>query len=272
MLLRDNDILFNAHPHFNFCDLYTFTCINKINTQKMDGIFYAKLEDDREESGDEQASTDKTEERGGREEVESGSKLNLTVEQEADKSDQDFNYLTSGNTMPVSDSESDGEAPTDIVEEMNRNSLSLRSSDSSSVRSSLGDNRNELSLYQQQFMAPTMNYDRENTSQKLIAVVGREFDRPTEIAVELQRLVPKQLFSESMQAKFIPFTIKRKFLMKGNFESHELQKHDLICMCYNASEARLLLTGTDGFYSALLRQTEVFLGECSLSLYLEPLL
>ena len=60
--------------------------------------------------------------------------------------------------------------------------------------------------------------------------------------------------------KFVPFTMKRATLMRGSFSSTELLKYDLVCMCYNASEARILLTGTDGFYSMLLRHVEAVLG------------
>ncbi len=142
--------------------------------------------------------------------------------------------------------------------------VSTKSSTSSSSSSSdHSRNFGTTSLYQQEFLAPRMNYDRDNTRQKLVAVIGREFDRPHDMAVSLQKLVPRQpecTGSDIPEAKFVPFTLKRKVLLKGSFDSQELRRHDLICMCYNASEARILLTGTDGFYSSLLRHIETLLG------------
>ena len=111
------------------------------------------------------------------------------------------------------------------------------------------------SLYNASSLSPTINYDKEFPTQKLVAVIGRQFDQPNEVASSLQKL------SELPTMKFVPFTMKRRALLKGTFNSADLMKHDLICMCYNASEARILLTGVDGFYTSLLRRTEAVLGE-----------
>ena len=139
---------------------------------------------------------------------------------------------------------------------------SARSSTSSSTSS---DQRSvsfgSASLYQPEFMAPKINYERANEAQKLAAVIGREFDRPNLVASTLQKLVSEQPGSEVPAVKFVPFTLRRKVLLKGSFDSRELRKHDLICMCYNASEARILLTGPDGFYTSLLKHVESLLGE-----------
>lgn len=162
--------------------------------------------------------------------------------------------LASGETVPVGGAEAEGGKPHNVS---TKSSTSSSSSDNSR-------NFGTTSLYQQDFMAPKMNYDRENERQKLVAVVGREFDRPYDVAMSLQRLVPRQPECTSGDvplAKFVPFTLKRKVLLKGSFDSQELRRHDLICMCYNASEARILLTGEDGFYSSLLRHVESLLGK-----------
>ena len=173
-------------------------------------------------------------------------------------SSSQFDY-SSGTTMPVSDEKRDsadsGSAERPII---NAPASKSSSTSSSEYKSSSNDS---ASLYQPGFMTPTISYDRHNSAQKLIAVVGREFDQPSEIAAKLQKLVPNQTACDVPVAKFVSFTVKRKMLLKGSFESRELKQHDLICMSYNASEARILLTGTDGFYTSLLRHVEALLGE-----------
>lgn len=167
----------------------------------------------------------------------------------------------SGTTVPVSDETERDLANSGSAERPQVNAPASQSSSTSSSDFRSGSSRESSSLYQPGFLAPTINYDRDNPAQKLIAVIGREFDQPNEIASKLQKLVPKQATNDIPVAKFVSFTVKRKMLLKGTFESKELQQHDLICMCYNASEARILLTGTDGFYSSLLRHIEALLGE-----------
>lgn len=123
--------------------------------------------------------------------------------------------------------------------------------------------RGHSSIYNPSFISAGVNYERDNSSQKLVAVFGREFDMPNKVANHLQKLVTTGLpvLTSSSPIKFVPFTLKRKTLLKGTFDSSELERHDLICMCYNASEARIMLTGTDGFYSSLLLCTESILGK-----------
>lgn len=135
------------------------------------------------------------------------------------------------------------------------------SKSSSSSGSSVQDKSSSIqsaSFYTPSSMSPIISYDRDSPAQKLVAVFGRQFDRPEEIASHLQKLVPE---GGVPGIKFVPFTMKRSSLMKGGYSSEELRKHNLVCMCYNASEARILLTGTDGFYTSLLRHTEALLGE-----------
>ena len=160
--------------------------------------------------------------------------------------------LASSTTVPV------GGASLETEKSVNQQNKSTSSSSSSSSDRSW--NFGTTSLYQQDFLAPKMSYDRENEQQKLVAIIGREFDRPCDVALSLQKLVPKQDGRDISVVKFVPFTLKRKVLLKGSFDNQELRKHDLICMCYNASEARILLTGPDGFYTSLLRHIQALLG------------
>ena len=166
--------------------------------------------------------------------------------------------IANGATVPVEDS--DGErSPQASAGARGRDT---RSSTSSSSSSSSQSGYGPASLYQAGFLAPKISYDRDFEEQKLIAIIGREFDTPSEIASGLQRLVgvARRGENEVAMAKFVPFTVRRKVLLKGQFDGQELRKHNLICMCYNASEARIMLVGQDGYYSALLRHTESILG------------
>ena len=167
--------------------------------------------------------------------------------------------LATSTTVPITN---EGATGLDLGAKRTSANTSARSSTSSSGSS---DQRSigfgSASLYQPEFMAPKINYERANEAQKLAAVIGREFDRPNLVASTLQKLVSEQPDSEVPVVKFVPFTLRRKVLLKGSFDSRELRKHDLICMCYNASEARILLTGPDGFYTSLLKHVESLLGE-----------
>lgn len=155
-------------------------------------------------------------------------------------------------------------------------------SSSSSSCSSMQEAPPTSSFHIPSAMSPSISYDRDHPTQKIVAVFGRLFDGPAEIASNLQRLMmtsvdagrgggggfdvdqpPPQAaaaLTTRVAMKFVPFTMKRAALMKGNFTTRELLQYNLVCMCYNASEARILLTGTDGFYTMLLRQTEAILG------------
>ena len=157
--------------------------------------------------------------------------------------------LASSTTVPVSDSPDHSRAQGPA-------STSSTSSSSSNDSRMVG-----ASLYHPEFLTPSISYDRESPDQLLVALIGRAFDQPEKLATQLQQLVSQQQNSENPVARFTPFTVKRKTLCRGHFDSSELRKHDLICLCYNASEARILLTGQDGYYSALLRQIEILMGE-----------
>ena len=157
---------------------------------------------------------------------------------------QTSNDLATGTTVPVGNF-SDGK----------------KSTSSTSSSSSIESRVTGASLYMPEYLTPTISYDRQSPGQLLVALIGRAFDQPEKLASSLQELVGKLPNTEIPVAKFTPFTVRRKALCRGNFDSGELKKHDLICMCYNASEARILLTGQDGYYTTLLRQVEVLMGK-----------
>lgn len=139
------------------------------------------------------------------------------------------------------------------------------SSSNNSIQENSSIGGGSQSFYLPSVMSPSVSYEKDFPDQELIAVFGRQFDRPDVISQRLQRLLSTDkpsTPSARLRAKFLPFTMKRKALMKGTYSSAELKKHSLICMCYNASEARILLTGVDGFYSSLLRHVEAVLGGC----------
>ena len=159
-------------------------------------------------------------------------------------------------TVPVS-GETDG--PSGLTANAKRSVDSSSSSDDFNKGSSGSSSGGISSLYQPGFTAPTINYEKENAEQKLVAVIGREFDQPMDVARNLQDVLAE--FENADSAKFVPFMVKRKTLLRGSFNTKDLGNHDLICLCYNASEARILLTGEDGFYTTLLRQVESLLGE-----------
>ena len=158
--------------------------------------------------------------------------------------------LATGTTVPV------GDLVISRDEKWSKPSNSSTSSTSSNESRTMGS-----SLYAPEYLTPSISYDRQTPNQLLIAVIGRAFDQPEKLASSLQELVGRIPNTETPIAKFTPFTVKRKTLCRGNFDSGELKKHDLICMCYNASEARILITGQDGYYTALLRQTEILMGK-----------
>ena len=154
--------------------------------------------------------------------------------------------LATGTTVPVSG------ASLDIPHQRRSTSSTTSSSSSSESRPTVS------SLYISEYLTPSINYERQTTEQLLIALIGRAFDQPNKLATLLQERVKR--IDDVPVAKFMPFTVKRKVLSKGSFSVRELKDHDLICLCYNASEARILLTGPDGYYSALLRLIERVMG------------
>ena len=135
--------------------------------------------------------------------------------------------------------------------------VSSRSVDDSTSSSSTDSSRGVASL--DDYKVPHTNYERDFPSQYLVALIGREFDEPCNISLLIQSLSP--IVNYYPVVKFVPYTIRRTTLIKGNFDSQDLIKHDVVCMCYNASEARILLTGIDGFYTQLLKQVEALLGK-----------
>ncbi len=176
-------------------------------------------------------------------------------------------------TVPVSNEAEDvlSRDPAAVGQHGGKESVDSSSSSSDFNRGSSGSSSGGISsLYQPGFTAPTINYEKEGVDQKLVAVIGREFDQPMDIARNLQDVLAD--FENADSAKFVPFMVKRKTLLRGSFSTKDLGNHDLICLCYNASEARILLTGQDGFYTTLLKQIEALLGKrCAIvRLYTQP--
>ena len=105
-----------------------------------------------------------------------------------------------------------------------------------------------------------LNYERDNEDQKLVAVMGREFDLPLLVAENLNNIYTS-LHGQENKIKFLGYVCKRQDLLLGKIHDADVKRHDLIVMCYNASEARIMLTGDDGFYTKLLRQVYSLLGK-----------
>ena len=169
--------------------------------------------------------------------------------------------LGRGATVPVTDEVDLVQAAMNLSDEMsNLGPGSAHSSSSSSSYLQDNHSRGSASIYHPTAICPSINYERESPHQKLVAVFGRQFDLPSKVASSLQKLVSMEAHLGIPSMKFVPFTMKRKTLLKGVYDSEELRRHDLICMCYNASEARIMLTGRDGFYTSLLQHTEITLG------------
>ena len=144
---------------------------------------------------------------------------------------------------------------------------SLSSTTSSPSRSSTGEYHSapwEVSLIQFKPVNNSVSYERDLPGQKLVAVIGRDFDTPVETSALLQKQYKLQgevLEGSVPKLKFLGYEVRRKELLSNQFKIEDIQNHDLIAMCYNASEARILLTGSDGFYTSLLKQVERMLGE-----------
>lgn len=142
---------------------------------------------------------------------------------------------------------------------------SLSISSSSPSFSSTGEYRHqpwEISLAQFKPVNNSISYERDSPEQKLVAVIGRDFDTPIDTSELLQKQY--KAYGETLdvfpKVKFLGYEVRRKELLSNQFRMEDIQNHDLIAMCYNASEARILLTGEDGFYTSLLKQVERMLG------------
>ena len=148
--------------------------------------------------------------------------------------------------------------PDDITTVVSKKSSSSSSSSEDEVL--LGEGPSTL----EDFRVPTINYERDYPTQNLVGVIGREFDEPWIVSSSLQALARGASIdgepSGYPRIKFVPYTIRRSVLTTGRFDPKDISKHDMICMCYNASEARIMLTGRDGYYSQLLKHVEALLG------------
>ena len=113
------------------------------------------------------------------------------------------------------------------------------------------------SLYQPSSTDPWVEYQKERVDQKLVAVIGRQFDGPIEVARRLQGVL-----ADASKAKFLPFMLKGQILKEAIFNVKELSEFDLICLCYNASDLHLpSLTGQNGVYTSLVQQIETSVGK-----------
>lgn len=122
------------------------------------------------------------------------------------------------------------------------------------------DSSDDTSISTRVILPAGFNYERDNENQKLIAVMGREFDLPLVVAENLNN-VYTSLHGPENKVKFLGYVCKRQDLLLGKIHDADVKRHDLIVMCYNASEARIMLTGDDGFYTKLLRQVYTLLGK-----------
>ena len=184
-----------------------------------------------------------------------------------EETDGKNSYSESDSSSSLSSYQTSGDLATGTTVPVSNFTDSKRSTSSTSSASSIESLVTGVSLYIPEYLTPSISYDRQSPGQLLVAVIGRAFDQPEQLASSLQELVEKLPNTEIPVAKFTPFTVKRKALCRGNFDSGELKKHDLICMCYNASEARILLTGQDGYYTTLLRQVEVLMGRICMNYF-----
>ena len=143
-----------------------------------------------------------------------------------------------------------------------KNTSSTSSSSSSSDRDAKESSEGPSTL--DEFRVPLINYERDYPSQSLIAMIGREFDEPWVISASLQALAKGAAIdgepSKYPKIKFVPYTVRRNILTKGSIDPKDISRHDVICMCYNASEARIMLTGRDGYYTELLKHVEALHG------------
>ncbi len=185
------------------------------------------------------------------------------------------NEQPDSNIAASNDDELDKESPNIVVDAI----IDVQSSDvdvtpelvhTSKNNSSTSSSSNPESVEDpstlEDFRMPMINYQRDYPQQTLVGVIGREFDEPWTVSASLQALCIGSLIDDEPAAryptiKFVPYTIRRSVLVKGRFDSQDIIKHDVICMCYNASEARIMLTGNDGYYTQLLKHVEALLGQ-----------
>ena len=130
----------------------------------------------------------------------------------------------------------------------------------SSSSSDTPEETSRASLEKPVVLPEGISYERDNDHQKLVAVMGREFDLPLQVAENLNEVYGR-LHRQENEVKFLGYICKRQDLLMGRIHDSDVQRHDLVMMCYNASEARIMLTGEDGFYSKLLTQVYSLLGK-----------
>lgn len=94
---------------------------------------------------------------------------------------------------------------------------------------------------------------------KLVGVFGRDFDEPDTIAQHLQA------GTDDSQVVYRPVTIPRRELLSSECRRYlDQSNYDVVILCYNTSEARILLTGEFGFYTNLLCYASKTPGKCDM--------
>ena len=131
--------------------------------------------------------------------------------------------------------------------------------------------RGHASIYHLTAISSSVKCDRNTPRQKRVAVLGRDFDLPQKIVFTFKMLVATEFVPPAEPPiKFVPFRADIPDLMRGIFyRREELLQHDLICLCYNASEARIMVMGKYGYYTAILRHIEAVLGKYWISIRLK---
>ena len=96
-------------------------------------------------------------------------------------------------------------------------------------------------------LATTGNQDVKEGA-KLVGVFGRDFDEPGTVAQHLQT------GSNDSEIVYRPVIIPRRELLSSECQQYVQDcNYDVVVLCYNTSEARIMLTGEYGFYSNLLQ-------------------
>ena len=169
----------------------------------------------------------------------------------------------------------DTDSDEDVGRSMNETNQQIEVPAQQTFSSSSSDTPEETpraSLEKPVVLPEGISYERDNNHQKLVAVMGREFDLPLQVAENLNETYSR-LHGQENEVKFLGYVCKRQDLLMGRIHDSDVRRHDLVVMCYNASEARIMLTGDDGFYSKLLAQVYSLLGnlEFVLAVYYIPI-
>ena len=84
---------------------------------------------------------------------------------------------------------------------------------------------------------------------KSVLVIGREFDQPNQIAHSLERRFGDIFFEHGVSIDSLPVPSHR--LLSADPSRLLKRVYSCLLLCYNATEARLLVTADGGYYSSL---------------------